>query len=137
MKKNTNIYSKIDSMVADIISAIVVQFLIPYDQATRSFQNSITYQLLYDISTELYLCDKKSILEMWEHEVKMDDFLDQVMKKTNNKMINATQEKMKKQLKKEALSTGLPIEEVYSHFTTSKKKKNINSFPRKKVKTLD
>lgn len=122
MKKYRSIKSRIELLKMELIIHLMLIKKIPYDEAVKQFNASTTNRLLSDITTQFYDLTKEELIAILNRETTMKEFLDEVIKTQNNKMVNYAQEKIKQELITKALSTNRTIEEVYHQYTHPKKK---------------
>lgn len=114
MNKKNNYYSKmIENLRVRVIDLITSKNNLAHDEVERGFNHSLTYQLLQDKKTNLYLLDEEKIINLWDREKEIKEEINSIIKKSNNKIINDIQEEIKKELLKISLENNIPLDEAY------------------------
>ena len=114
MNKKNNYYSKmIENLRVRVIDLITSKNNLAHDEVERDFNHSLTYQLLQDEKTNLYLLDEEKIINLWDREKEIKEDINSMIKKSNNKIINDIQEEIKKELLKISLENNIPLDEAY------------------------
>lgn len=117
MKNNRSTNSRIEVLKLEIITLIIKEKNLSFDEAKEEFETSLTNQLLMNISTNIYLYPKEKVFALWKREKQI---LSKILSKLNSKNI----EEANKIIIKELLATNL------DNTITSKEVK------KKKTKTL-
>lgn len=117
MKNNRSTNSRIEVLKLEIITLIIKEKNLSFDEAKEEFETSLTNQLLMNISTNIYLYPKEKVFALWKKEKQI---LSKILSKLNSKNI----EEANKIVIKELLATNL------DNTITSKEVK------KKKTKTL-
>ena len=68
MKSNHSTDTRIETLKLEVITLIIEENNLPFDQAEKDFEVSITNQLLMDISTNIYQYTKEEIFALWKKE---------------------------------------------------------------------
>ena len=68
MKSNHSTDTRIETLKLEVITLIIEENNLPFDQVKRDFESSVTNQLLMDISTDIYHYTKKEIFTLWKKE---------------------------------------------------------------------
>ena len=68
MKSNHSTDARIETLKLEVITLIIEENNLPFDQVKRDFESSVTNQLLMDISTDIYHYTKKEIFTLWKKE---------------------------------------------------------------------
>lgn len=127
------ILSKIEMDTDKIISAVVRDQYLSYEEVETQFKKSVTYQLFQKLDLEFCMMKPKDLLEMWKQEQKMDLFLDSMILHTNNKLVEISTKEIKDNLKRIAFLEKKAIDVVYSEIMNSKENEFI---PKKRIKEL-
>ena len=122
MKDKNNYYNKmIENLRVRIIDSITYKNNLAHDEVEREFNHSLTYQLLQDLKTNLYLLDEKTIIKLWNSEKQMKEELNSMIKISNNKIVNDIQEEIKKELLKISLENNISLDKAYQKHLQRKK----------------
>lgn len=100
MKNNRSTNSRIEVLKLEIITLIIKEKNLSFDEAKEEFESSLTNQLLMNISTDIYLYPKEKIFALWKKEKQI---LSKILSKLNSKNI----EEANKIVIKELLATNL------------------------------
>ena len=68
MKSNHSTNTRIETLKLEVITLIIEENNLPFDQAEKDFESSITNQLLMDITTDIYHYTKEEIFALWKKE---------------------------------------------------------------------
>lgn len=128
---NRCIESIMDTLSNEIISILIRQKSIPYDEAKEQFTTSITYQLLLDESSQFFEKSALELLELWYQEQIMDQYLSHMIQNTNHPLQDLVNQKIMESLKKKAFLMELPIEIVYCDFIFAKEGSSFSSKKKK------
>lgn len=71
MKSNHSTDTRIETLKLEVITLIIEENNLPFDQVKKDFESSITNQLLMDISTDIYQYTKEEIFALWEKEKRL------------------------------------------------------------------
>lgn len=112
-KKNNYCNKIIENLRVRVIDSITYKNNLAHDEVERNFNHSLTYQLLQDEKTNLYLLDEEKIINLWDREKEIKEEIDSMIKKSNNKIVNDIQEEIKKELLKISLENNIPLDEAY------------------------
>lgn len=100
MKNNRSTNSRIEVLKLEIITLIIKEKNLSFDEAKEEFESSLTNQLLMNISTNIYLYPKEKVFALWKKEKQI---LSKILSKLNSKNI----EEANKIVIKELLATNL------------------------------
>ena len=100
MKNNHSTNSRIEVLKLEIITLIIKEKNLSFDEAKEEFESSLTNQLLMNISTNIYLYPKEKVFALWKKEKQI---LSKILSKLNSKNI----EEANKIVIKELLATNL------------------------------
>ena len=100
MKNNRSTNSRIEVLKLEIITLIIKEKNLSFDEAKEEFETSLTNQLLMNISTNIYLYPKEKVFALWKKEKQI---LSKILSKLNSKNI----EEANKIVIKELLATNL------------------------------
>ena len=100
MKNNHSTNSRIEVLKLEIITLIIKEKNLSFDEAKEEFETSLTNQLLMNISTNIYLYPKEKVFALWKKEKQI---LSKILSKLNSKNI----EEANKIVIKELLATNL------------------------------
>lgn len=100
MKNNRSTNSRIEVLKLEIITLIIKEKNLSFDEAKEEFETSLTNQLLMNISTNIYLYPKEKVFALWKREKQI---LSKILSKLNSKNI----EEANKIVIKELLATNL------------------------------
>lgn len=100
MKNNRSTNSRIEVLKLEIITLIIKEKNLSFDEAKEEFESSLTNQLLMNISTNIYLYPKEKVFALWKREKQI---LSKILSKLNSKNI----EEANKIVIKELLATNL------------------------------
>ncbi len=100
MKNNRSTNSRIEVLKLEVITLIIKEKNLSFDEAKEEFESSLTNQLLMNISTDIYLYPKEKIFALWKKEKQI---LSKILSKLNSKNI----EEANKIVIKELLATNL------------------------------
>ena len=105
MKSNHSTDARIETLKLEVITLIIEENNLPFDQVKRDFESSVTNQLLMDISTDIYHYTKEEIFTLWKKE-----------RRLLNQFYTAEMQKMMPTIAQELLNTPLyktvPVKEV-------------------------
>ncbi len=124
IQEKISIYSRIAELKIEVTSLLTRNLEIPYDTANHLFTSSITYQLLMDITTELYNQSITQIELLFEKEQELKKEINKTFKTTNNKMVDHIQYHMQKTILKDCLLNHLTLDESYQN----QKRKTKNKY---------
>lgn len=71
MKSNHSTDTRIETLKLEVITLIIEENNLPFDQVKRDFESSVTNQLLMDISTDIYHYTKEEIFTLWKKEKRL------------------------------------------------------------------
>ena len=100
MKNNRSTNSRIEVLKLEIITLIIKEKNLSFDEAKEEFESSLTNQLLMNISTNIYFYPKEKVFALWKKEKQI---LSKILSKLNSKNI----EEANKIVIKELLATNL------------------------------
>ena len=105
MESNHSTDTRIETLKLEVITLIIEENNLPFDQAEKDFESSITNQLLMDISTNIYQYTKEEIFALWKKE-----------RRLLNQFYTEEMQKMMPTIAQELLNTPLyktvPVKEV-------------------------
>lgn len=105
MKSNHSTDTRIETLKLEVITLIIEENNLPFDQVKRDFESSVTNQLLMDISTDIYHYTKEEIFTLWKKE-----------RRLLNQFYTEEMQKMMPTIAQELLNTPLyktvPVKEV-------------------------
>ena len=84
MKNNRSTNSRIEVLKLEIITLIIKEKNLSFDEAKEEFETSLTNQLLMNISTNIYLYPKEKVFALWKREKQI---LSKILSKLNSKNI--------------------------------------------------
>ena len=118
MKNNRSTNSRIEVLKLEIITLIIKEKNLSFDEAKEEFETSLTNQLLMNISTNIYLYPKEKVFALWKREKQI---LSKILSKLNSKNI----EEANKIVIKELLATNLD-NTITSKYVKKKKTKTLS-----------
>ena len=127
MKNNRSTNSRIEVLKLEIITLIIKEKNLSFDEAKEEFETSLTNQLLMNISTNIYLYPKEKVFALWKREKQI---LSKILSKLNSKNIEEANKIVIKELLATNLDNTIPSKEV------EKKKTKILSKHQKKSKNF-
>lgn len=127
MKNNRSTNSRIEVLKLEIITLIIKEKNLSFDEAKEEFESSLTNQLLMNISTNIYLYPKEKVFALWKKEKQI---LSKILSKLNSKNIEEANKIVIKELLATNLDNTIPSKEV------KKKKTKILSKHQKKSKNF-
>ncbi len=127
MKNNRSTNSRIEVLKLEIITLIIKEKNLSFDEAKEEFESSLTNQLLMNISTNIYLYPKEKVFALWKKEKQI---LSKILSKLNSKNIEEANKIVIKELLATNLDNTIPSKEV------DKKKTKILSKHQKKSKNF-
>ena len=127
MKNNRSTNSRIEVLKLEIITLIIKEKNLSFDEAKEEFETSLTNQLLMNISTDIYLYPKEKVFALWKREKQI---LSKILSKLNSKNIEEANKIVIKELLATNLDNTIPSKEV------EKKKTKILSKHQKKSKNF-
>ena len=105
MKSNHSTDTRIETLKLEVITLIIEENNLPFDQVKRDFESTVTNQLLMDISTDIYHYTKEEIFTLWKKE-----------RRLLNQFYTEEMQKMMPTIAQELLNTPLyktvPVKEV-------------------------
>ena len=131
MNEKGYILSKIEMDTDKVISTVVREQYLSYDEVEIQFKKSVTYQLFQNLDLEFCIMKPKELLEMWKQEQKMDAFLDSMILHSNNKLVEISTKEIKDNLKRAAFLEKKSIDVVYFEVIDSKENEFV---PKKRIK---
>lgn len=109
MKNNRSTNSRIEVLKLEIITLIIKEKNLSFDEAKEEFESSLTNQLLMNISTDIYLYPKEKIFALWKKEKQI---LSKILSKLNSKNIEEANKIVIKELLATNLDNTIPSKEV-------------------------
>ena len=114
MKSNHSTDTRIETLKLEVITLIIEENNLPFDQVKRDFESSVTNQLLMDISTDIYHYTKEEIFTLWKKE-----------KRLLNQFYTEEMQKMMPTIAQELLNTPL-YKTISTKETKTRKIKTLN-----------
>ena len=127
MNNNRSTNSRIEVLKLEVITLIIKEKNLSFDEAKEEFESSLTNQLLMNISTDIYLCPKEKVFALWKREKQI---LSKILSKLNSKNIEEANKIIIKELLATNLDNTIPSKEV------EKKKAKILSKHQKESKNF-
>lgn len=109
MKNNRSTNSRIEVLKLEIITLIIKEKNLSFDEAKEEFESSLTNQLLMNISTNIYLYPKEKVFALWKKEKQI---LSKILSKLNSKNIEEANKIVIKELLATNLDNTIPSKEV-------------------------
>lgn len=109
MKNNRSTNSRIEVLKLEIITLIIKEKNLSFDEAKEEFESSLTNQLLMNISTNIYLYPKEKVFALWKKEKQI---LSKILSKLNSKNIEEANKIIIKELLATNLDNTIPSKEV-------------------------
>lgn len=109
MKNNRSTNSRIEVLKLEIITLIIKEKNLSFDEAKEEFETSLTNQLLMNISTNIYLYPKEKVFALWKREKQI---LSKILSKLNSKNIEEANKIVIKELLATNLDNTIPSKEV-------------------------
>lgn len=122
MKNNRSTNSRIEVLKLEIITLIIKEKNLSFDEAKEEFESSLTNQLLMNISTNIYLYPKEKIFALWKKEKQI---LSKILSKLNSKNIEEANKIVIKELLATNLDNTIPSKEVKKKKTKTLSKHSI------------
>lgn len=107
---------QLEKRVRDVISITVAKNYLPYGVVADYFYHSVTYRLLKEGILNIPYGNKEMLIKIWHLEWKMDAFLQKIIPRSENKMVENTRVEIRNSLKRKALLENIEIEVVYEEF---------------------
>lgn len=109
MKNNRSTNSRIEVLKLEVITLIIKEKNLSFDEAKEEFETSLTNQLLMNISTDIYLYPKEKVFALWKREKQI---LSKILSKLNSKNIEEANKIVIKELLATNLDNTIPSKEV-------------------------
>lgn len=109
MKNNRSTNSRIEVLKLEVITLIIKEKNLSFDEAKEEFESSLTNQLLMNISTDIYLYPKEKVFALWKREKQI---LSKILSKLNSKNIEEANKIVIKELLATNLDNTIPSKEV-------------------------
>ena len=122
MKNNRSTNSRIEVLKLEIITLIIKEKNLSFDEAKEEFETSLTNQLLMNISTNIYLYPKEKVFALWKREKQI---LYKILSKLNSKNIEEANKIVIKELLATNLDNTIPSKEVKKKKTKTLSKHSI------------
>lgn len=122
MKNNRSTNSRIEVLKLEIITLIIKEKNLSFDEAKEEFESSLTNQLLMNISTNIYLYPKEKVFALWKKEKQI---LSKILSKLNSKNIEEANKIVIKELLATNLDNTIPSKEVKKKKTKTLSKHSI------------
>ena len=122
MKNNRSTNSRIEVLKLEIITLIIKEKNLSFDEAKEEFESSLTNQLLMNISTNIYLYPKEKVFALWKREKQI---LSKILSKLNSKNIEEANKIIIKELLATNLDNTIPSKEVKKKKTKTLSKHSI------------
>ena len=122
MKNNRSTNSRIEVLKLEIITLIIKEKNLSFDEAKEEFETSLTNQLLMNISTNIYLYPKEKVFALWKKEKQI---LSKILSKLNSKNIEEANKIVIKELLATNLDNTIPSKEVKKKKTKTLSKHSI------------
>ena len=122
MKNNRSTNSRIEVLKLEIITLIIKEKNLSFDEAKEEFETSLTNQLLMNISTNIYLYPKEKVFALWKREKQI---LSKILSKLNSKNIEEANKIVIKELLATNLDNTIPSQEVKKKKTKTLSKHSI------------
>lgn len=122
MKNNRSTNSRIEVLKLEIITLIIKEKNLSFDEAKEEFETSLTNQLLMNISTNIYLYPKEKVFALWKREKQI---LSKILSKLNSKNIEEANKIVIKELLATNLDNTIPSKEVKKKKTKTLSKHSI------------
>lgn len=122
MKNNRSTNSRIEVLKLEIITLIIKEKNLSFDEAKEEFETSLTNQLLMNISTNIYLYPKEKVFALWKREKQI---LSKILSKLNSKNIEEANKIIIKELLATNLDNTIPSKEVKKKKTKTLSKHSI------------
>ena len=122
MKNNRSTNSRIEVLKLEIITLIIKEKNLSFDEAKEDFESSLTNQLLMNISTNIYLYPKEKVFALWKKEKQI---LSKILSKLNSKNIEEANKIVIKELLATNLDNTIPSKEVKKKKTKTLSKHSI------------
>lgn len=95
MEKST--ISMLEVIRLSIAEEITKKYHLPYDSAEQKFEQSVTWSVIQDVSTDFYLKSTTELFSIYESELRMDQYLEkQLQRKSPNLISNGMMGKLAK-----------------------------------------
>lgn len=122
MKNNRSTNSRIEVLKLEIITLIIKEKNLSFDEAKEEFETSLTNQLLMNISTNIYLYPKEKVFALWKREKQI---LSKILSKLNSKNIEEANKIVIKELLATNLDNTIPSKDVKKKKTKTLSKHSI------------
>ena len=122
MKNNRSTNSRIEVLKLEIITLIIKEKNLSFDEAKEDFESSLTNQLLMNISTNIYLYPKEKVFALWKREKQI---LSKILSKLNSKNIEEANKIVIKELLATNLDNTIPSKDVKKKKTKTLSKHSI------------
>ena len=122
MKNNRSTNSRIEVLKLEIITLIIKEKNLSFDEAKEEFESSLTNQLLMNISTNIYLYPKEKVFALWKREKQI---LSKILSKLNSKNIEEANKIIIKELLATNLDNTIPSKDVKKKKTKTLSKHSI------------
>ena len=122
MKNNRSTNSRIEVLKLEIITLIIKEKNLSFDEAKEEFETSLTNQLLMNISTNIYLYPKEKVFALWKREKQI---LSKILSKLNSKNIEEANKIIIKELLATNLDNTIPSKDVKKKKTKTLSKHSI------------
>lgn len=122
MKNNRSTNSRIEVLKLEIITLIIKEKNLSFDEAKEEFESSLTNQLLMNISTNIYLYPKEKVFALWKKEKLI---LSKILSKLNSKNIEEANKIIIKELLATNLDNTIPSKDVKKKKTKTLSKHSI------------
>lgn len=122
MKNNRSTNSRIEVLKLEIITLIIKEKNLSFDEAKEEFESSLTNQLLMNISTNIYLYPKEKVFALWKKEKQI---LSKILSKLNSKNIEEANKIVIKELLATNLDNTIPSKDVKKKKTKTLSKHSI------------
>lgn len=122
MKNNRSTNSRIEVLKLEIITLIIKEKNLSFDEAKEEFETSLTNQLLMNISTDIYLYPKEKVFALWKREKQI---LSKILSKLNSKNIEEANKIVIKELLATNLDNTIPSKDVKKKKTKTLSKHSI------------